>query len=34
VPPTLGGRTASIIRLVPGISALALLAFGLHERDL
>jgi GH15 family glucan-1,4-alpha-glucosidase len=31
VPPTLGGRTASIIRLVPGISAIALLAFGLHE---
>jgi GH15 family glucan-1,4-alpha-glucosidase len=30
VPPTLGGRTASIIRLVPGMSAMALLAFGLH----
>ena len=27
---TLGGRTASIIRLVPGISAIALLTFGPH----
>jgi hypothetical protein len=26
-----GGRTASVISLVPGISALALLAFGLHR---
>ena len=31
VPPRLGGRTASIIGLVPGISAIALLAFALHR---
>ena len=32
VPPRLGGRTASIIGLVPGISAIALLAFALHGK--
>ena len=30
VPPALGGRTASVIALVPGISAIALLTFSLH----
>jgi len=30
VPAALGGRTASIIGLVPGIPAVALLAFGRH----